>query len=771
MNNKHHTRILLGAIAALGLSAPSAFAAGYTLVPGGTQDWNSNATWSPSTGAPGTALTADTATVSGNFTSINQVVNISSTLTTGLTALTLGDTSATSPGSTTIGTSGGSLSLATGANITSAGTAGAINTISAPVTLFGGLNFLTGTNPLTITGKITPSAAAARTIDNASGQLVTLGDIDLSAGATASTVTIRNSNNVTTNHLVLAGVIADGSSVPSALTIGSRNVNGSIRIDGVNTYTGNTVLGVQGVKSVYLINSDQPFGPAALGKLTLGGAANAINTLEALNSDRTILKNTVDISRNVAAQGSYNIVVQASTITANSTQTHTNDITASGKTLTLGSAGGAYVLNNNATDKNRITTFAGAGTTIVASNIADNAGAVAADSVNLIAMNGTGTLVLTGTNAYQGGTRITSTGKVQIGNGGTTGSLAPANGNTPVVNGTGAGTLAFNRSDAVTTTITTNGLLGISQVGAGSLTLNNSQFNSGANSVGNGISASKLVVTGAQVAQASTTTNASVASLPASNQRTVTLAGGDTVSGLNLKVGQPVFLTSGAASAGSYIHSITNDTQFVLFGTSLIAASPSALTFGAGSALGTSAATTTVNNFSTLAGTGVIAGSVSVLSGGRLAPGVNTVDADSSGRGNFGAAATLSTGALTLTGANLDFDLAATAAGTSDLLSAGSSAVSFSSLSFSFNALTAGTLETGASYLLISGSGSFTGDVSSISTTFVTGLAGYIPTYSVTGSGLDVTFAAVPEPASAGLLLGAASLGGFLIRRRRKTQG
>jgi hypothetical protein len=195
------------------------------------------------------------------------------------------------------------------------------------------------------------------------------------------------------------------------------------------------------------------------------------------------------------------------------------------------------------------------------------------------------------------------------------------------------------------------------------------------------------------------------------------------------------------------------------------------LTFGAGSALGTSAATTTVKNLSTLAGTGSIAGSVNVLSGGRLAPGVNTVDADSSGRGNFGVAGTLSTGALTLTGAKLDFDLAATAAGTSDLLNAGSSAVSFSGLSFSFNTLTVETLEAGASYHLIASSGSFTGDAGSISTTFVSGLQGYVPTYSVTGSGLDVTFAAVPEPASAGLLLGAAALGGFLVRRRRKTQG
>jgi len=789
MKNHRNTRTLLAAIAALGLSTSSAFAAAYTLTPGvGAQDWNTAATWGGS-GTPGSAV-GDTATLSGDYNGVAQTVDISSTLANPLTTLlTLGDTNAT-PSATTIGSSGGSLAL-NGANINSGGTAGAVNTISAPILLTGNLTFASAVgsttpsnNPLAITGKITPSAAASRTIENDSSKTVTLGDIDISTGVTIAVLTIRSGTTSAAtigSNFVLNGTIADGSSVASALTLGARSGNTTsqtfIQVNGSNTYTGNTILGTQGnVVTYFRINSDQPFGPAATGNIQFGGTASgtAISYYEAIGGDRTITKNTGVLARSIGFNGSNSVTLASSTITGSNNHNVTNDITAPGKVATIGTTGGVYNLNNNNTDLTRSKTFLGAGTTVIASDINDNspatAGGIPATSRMFLVQGGSGKLVFTGTNAAQGAARISANGTVQIGNGGTTGALAPTNGLTPIVNGsTGTGTLAFNRSDATSQAVVANGGIGIAQIGAGAVTLTNPQFNSGSNSIGDGVSASKLIVSAGLVNASATTTNATVAS--ASPINTVTLAGADTVSGLGLKVGQQVWLSSGASNSLAYIDSFTSDTVFRVSGSTLLTAGSQALSFGAGSALGTSAATTTVNNFSTLAGTGVIAGSVSVLSGGRLAPGVNTVDADSSGRGNFGAAATLSTGALTLTGANLDFDLAATAAGTSDLLSAGSSAVSFSSLSFSFNALTAGTLETGASYLLISGSGSFTGDVSSISTTFVTGLAGYIPTYSVTGSGLDVTFAAVPEPASAGLLLGAASLGGFIIRRRRKTQG
>ncbi|MFC5374808.1 autotransporter outer membrane beta-barrel domain-containing protein [Brevundimonas faecalis] len=96
----------------------------------------------------------------------------------------------------------------------------------------------------------------------------------------------------------------------------------------------------------------------------------------------------------------------------------------------------------------------------------------------MLVKNDLGTLVLTGSNTYTGSTAIAA-GTLQIGNGGTTGSISGAVDN--------AGTLAFNRSDSYTFGGQIFGTGAIRQIGGGTTTLTaNSSGFTGTTTVENG---------------------------------------------------------------------------------------------------------------------------------------------------------------------------------------------------------------------------------------------------------------------------------------------
>jgi autotransporter-associated beta strand protein len=169
----------------------------------------------------------------------------------------------------------------------------------------------------------------------------------------------------------------------------------------------------------------------------------------------------------------------------------------------------------------------------------------------------------------------------------------------------------------------------------------------------------------------------------------------------------------------------------------------------------------------TISGTGTSSGAMTISNGSHIAPGINT-------SGNFGGVGTLAvgtTGGLTITNANLDFDLATTAAGSNDLITTNALTLTSGTLVFNFTG-TGSTLQTGTLYELIGVTGAtpVTGfNPNAISTNFQGSLAGnYTASYSVVSNDLDVTFTAgaVPEPSTWALLaFGMLSLGGFHFRR------
>ena len=139
-------------------------------------------------------------------------------------------------------------------------------------------------------------------------------------------------------------------------------------------------------------------------------------------------------------------------------------------------------------------------------------------STNLI-KGGAGTLALTGTNTYAGGTTI-NLGTLQLGNGGTTGSILG-----DIVNN---GTLAFNRSDDLSFANTISGTGGLIKNGTNVLTLTGANSNTGVTQVNAGF----LYVNGNQSAAMGATTVANGATLGGNGTLggDVTVADGATLS-------------------------------------------------------------------------------------------------------------------------------------------------------------------------------------------------------------------------------------------------
>ncbi|MEO7072461.1 MAG: autotransporter-associated beta strand repeat-containing protein, partial [Rhodanobacter sp.] len=91
--------------------------------------------------------------------------------------------------------------------------------------------------------------------------------------------------------------------------------------------------------------------------------------------------------------------------------------------------------------------------------------------------SGTGTLVLAGSDSYSGGTTINA-GTLQVGNGGTTGSITG--------NVTNNASLVFNRSDALAFAGIVSGTGSLTQAGSGVLTLTGTNTYSGGTTISNG---------------------------------------------------------------------------------------------------------------------------------------------------------------------------------------------------------------------------------------------------------------------------------------------
>src|SRR5271165_1897812 len=284
-------------------------------------------------------------------------------------------------------------------------------------------------------------------------------------------------NNLSTT---VSGVIQDGSSPAGPGGVGgslTKVGTGTLTLTGANTYTGGTNLN----GGILAVNSDSNLGT---GLLTFnGGTLEALAAGGGLVSSKPITLNagggtfladtgtTSILSGAIGGVGAWT-KTGPGTLTLSAANTYSGGTNLNGGILAVNSNGslGTGPLSFNGgtlealagiTSTKAITLNAGGGAFLAdTGSVSTLSGAITGAGAWTKA--GPGILVLTGANTYGGGTTI-SAGTLQIGNGGTSGSIPG--------NVTNNGSLVFDRSDNVTFPGAIGGTGTLAQNGSGTLDL------------------------------------------------------------------------------------------------------------------------------------------------------------------------------------------------------------------------------------------------------------------------------------------------------------
>ena len=470
------------------------------------------------------------------------------------------------------------------------------------------------------------------------------GPLTFASANTAQTLTLGGTS--TANNILAAQITNNGTGV-TRLT--KTDAGTWILTNPGSTYTGITTIsgGVLGVDKLADggVASSIGASSAAAANLVIGngstlrytGAGDTTNRLFTLSQGVTFIESSGTGAIVFTDTGPVTLanINQARTIALGGTNTGNNTLAGSignagtGVTTLAKNDSGTWVLTGNhsytgSTNINGgILSIGGGGTTgSIASMVVNNFGTLAFNRSDAMTYGGTivgtggvfqdgaGTTILTGTNSYTGGTTINA-GTLQLGNGGTTGSI--------VGNVANDGLLVFNRSDLVNFASLVSGSGAVQQIGSGTTVL------SGINSYAGGTS-----ILGGTL-QVSADANLGAA------------AGGLTFSNGTLRTTASFASARNASLTGAGTILTDTGTLFALSGVvsgagSLTKTGAGILTLGGNNSYsgatnvnaGTlringdqSAATglVTVASGATLGGNGTIGGSVNVLNGGILAPG------------------------------------------------------------------------------------------------------------------------------------------------------
>jgi autotransporter-associated beta strand protein len=293
----------------------------------------------------------------------------------------------------------------------------------------------------------------------------------------AGTLTLTGPNGYTGGTTISSGTLQLGNSGTSGSILGNVADNGTLvfnRSD-VVTFAG-VIFGTGGVAQVgvgttILTAANTYTGGTTIsaGTLELGNGGTSGSVLGNIIDNAALVvdhSNTVTLPGVISGTGSVSQIGPGTTILT-AANTYTGATTISAGTLQLGNGGTSGSILGNVLDNGTL-----------AFNRSDTAtfAGVVSGTGGLVQM-GPGTTVLTANHAYTGGTTI-SAGALQLGNGGTTGSI--------LGNVTDNGSLLFDRSDNVTFNAKMSGSGNLVQNGSGTTILGGINTYSGGTIVNSG---------------------------------------------------------------------------------------------------------------------------------------------------------------------------------------------------------------------------------------------------------------------------------------------
>ena len=391
---------------------------------------------------------------------------------------------------------------------------------------------------------------------------------------------------------------------------GTQTFTGASSFTGTTTVKNGASLVLAGGASLANTGTVADSGIFDMSAITTGGTA-----IGSLSGSGTLLlgSNTLTVT-SAATSFSGSITGPGGLTVAGGTQVLAGSSSYTGGTTVSG--GGTLQLGNGLTNGSIVGNVVDNGTVAFNQLSATTFAGIISGSGGVL-QNGVGTAALTAANTYTGGTTI-GAGTLQIGNGGTTGSI--------VGDVTDNGTLAFDRSDAVTFGGTISGTGGVSQLGGNILTLTAVNTYSGATSIDN-TGTLRLSSTGSIAASSDVIVNGVLdLSTAGTTPKLVSLGG----SGIVTLGAQTLQLTAGndsfsGAITGSGGLTVSGGTQ-TLSGTSSYTG-PTTIMGGALAVTGSIASSSgvAINAGGTLAGSGAVP-SVQVGSGGTLAPGLGALN-------------------------------------------------------------------------------------------------------------------------------------------------